>query len=190
MRVTHPPARVPRPAVCGGGPRRRTSRHPAVAGGGGNAFDARRQHHRARLRRRWSGPGGTARLRRRRRRQGPIRPCANRARRRGGRGRVRISGGNAFHGAFEFACSVADPVERPPSPKYEEQNGYLEHLRFHGCEAHQTEDEGLFATTQKTRRRALTKNRRRRRFRPFLPRRSHRGGASVRASKNGSARRR
>ena len=38
-----------------------------------------------------------------------------------------------------------------------------------------------FATTQKTRRRALTKKRRRRRFRPFLPRRSHRGGASVRA---------
>ena len=29
-----------------------------------------------------------------------------------------------------------DPAERPPSPKYEEQNGYLEHLRFHGCEAH------------------------------------------------------
>ena len=34
-----------------------------------------------------------------------------------------------------------EPGPRPSSPKYEEQAGYLDHLLFHGCEAHGTRDE-------------------------------------------------
>ena len=45
-------------------------------------------------------------------------------------------------------------LERPPSPKYEEQNGYLEHLRFHGCEAHDKEGDDAEASVIPSRARA------------------------------------
>ena len=69
---------------------------------------------------------------------------------RGQSGPAQIGLGDAAD-ADDAGDESRNALERPPSPKYEEQNGYLEHLRFHGCEAHEGDDAEAFVIPSRAR---------------------------------------